>query len=181
MTFTLYEIDNAQAPANKELEQSEKAFGFIPNLHKALAASPKTLEAYKYLHDQFQASSFNNTELTVVWQTINYYNQCHYCLPAHTGIAHMMKVDQHVIDALHNGEPLEDEKLAALQSTTRAIVDQRGHLDDQQLGAFNAAGYGNQQLLEILLGLAQKTISNYTNHLAKTPVDKPFQQFVKET
>jgi len=179
MSFTLYEIDNAPSPANTELEKSQAAFGFIPNLHKVLAASPKTLEAYKALHELFQASSFDATEQTVVWQTINFYHQCHYCLPAHTGIAHMMKVDQETIESLHNGETLKTEKLKALQSTTRAIVDQRGVLSAEQITDFKSAGYGEAQLLEIVLGLAQKTISNFANHLAKTPVDEPFKKFVK--
>jgi alkylhydroperoxidase family enzyme len=177
MSFELYEIANAPVAATAELEKSQKSFGFIPNLHKVLAAAPEALKAYKALHEYFQASSFNNTELTVVWQTINLYHQCHYCLPAHTGIAHMMKVDPEIIKVLHAGEPLQDAKLNALQATAYAMVDQRGQLTAEQVEVFKAAGYGEQQLLEIVLGLAQKVISNYTNHLAATPVDQPFQQY----
>lgn len=91
----------------------------------------------------------------------------------------MMKVEASLIDDLNQGKPVADPKLRALQETTYAMVDQRGHLTDAQIEHFISSGYGNQQLLEILLGLAQKTISNYANHLAKTPVDAPFQQFVK--
>lgn len=179
MSFTFYEIETAPADVKAELETSQKAFGFVPGLHKVLAAAPQVLTIYKHLHTEFQNSSFNNTELTVVWQTINYYHQCNYCLPAHTGIVHMMKVDEEIIEALSKGEPLADLKLRALQETTYAITHQRGNLTDAQLDTFYSAGYGNQQLLEILLGLAQKVISNYTNHLAKTPVDEPFKKFVK--
>lgn len=179
MSFTLYEKNNAPEAAQAELEVSEKTFGFIPGLHKVLAAAPNILKIYKVMHAEFQNTSFDNTELTVVWQTINYYHQCNYCLPAHTGIAHMMKVEPAIIEALSKGEPLEDDKLRVLQETTRAIVDQRGNLTDAQMEQFAAAGYGNQQLLEILLGLAQKTISNYANHMAKTPVDEAFLEFAK--
>ncbi|BFM09454.1 carboxymuconolactone decarboxylase family protein [Halioxenophilus aromaticivorans] len=178
MSFTFYEIETAPENVKPQLEASKKAFGFVPGLHKALAASPQVLEIYKHLHTEFQNSSFNNAELTVVWQTINYYHHCNYCLPAHTGIAHMMQVDEKLIDALSKGEPVADPKLRALQETTYAIVDQRGNLTDAQLDKFYSAGYGNQQLLEILLGLAQKVLSNYTNHLAKTPVDEAFKKFV---
>lgn len=178
MPFTLYEIETTSGEAQAELEQSKKAFGFVPNLHKVLAAAPAALKGYKDLHNHFQGSSFNATELTVVWQTLNYYHKCHYCLPAHTGIAYGMKVDTDIIKALHAGEPLQDAKLRALQETTRAIVDQRGQLEADQISAFKAAGYGEQQLLEIVLGVAQKVISNFTNHLADTPVDEPFKQFV---
>ncbi|MGK0500587.1 MAG: putative peroxidase-related enzyme [Oceanicoccus sp.] len=178
MTFTLHTTDTAVAVASAELEQSKKAFGFIPNLHAVLAEAPNVLKAYKDLHALFQNSSFNNEELTVVWQAINVENECHYCVPAHTGIAHMMNVDSAIIDALSNNTELPSAKLQALKDTTLALLRNRGHLNASELEAFNAAGYGNQQLLEIILGIAQKTISNYSNHLANTPVDVPFQKFV---
>ena len=57
------------------------------------------------------------------------------------------------------------------------MVRSRGRLSDDEIAAFYAAGYEQQQLLEIVLGLSQKVISNYVNHLAHTPVDKGFQRF----
>lgn len=179
MSFTFHEINTAQDKVKSELKLSEKAFGFLPGLHKVLAESPTVLRSYKFLHNDFQNTSFDATELTVVWQTINWYHKCHYCLPAHTGIAHMMKVKPSIIDALSNGESLSDEKLRVLQETTFAMVDQRGDLSEEQIFRFKRAGYGNEQLLEIVLGLAQKTISNYANKMANTPVDEPFIKFVK--
>jgi len=117
MSLSLYEIDTAPNDAvADELRQSEQAFGFIPNLHKAFAASHSALTAYKTLHASFTNTSFNTDELTVIWQTINNFHECHYCLPAHTAVAHMMKVDEALINALHNGETLKDPKLAALQA-----------------------------------------------------------------
>jgi AhpD family alkylhydroperoxidase len=41
--------------------------------------------------------------MTVVWQAINVENECHYCVPAHTGIAKMMKVSDDITQALRNG------------------------------------------------------------------------------
>lgn len=180
MSLSLHDIDNAPSPAiAEELRKSQEAFGFVPNLHKALAASHEALTAYKQLHTAFQHTSFNSTELTVVWQTINNFHECHYCLPAHTAIAHMLKVDEVVIDALYNGETLEDPKLAALQATALEITESRGHLSEATKRAFFDAGYGEQQLVEIVLGLSQKVLSNYINHLAETPLDEQFRQFAK--
>ncbi len=177
MSFTLYTQETATESAREELENSVKSFGFIPNLHAVLAEAPTVLSAYKRLHNYFQQSSLNNDELTVVWQTINVENECHYCIPAHTGIAHMMKIDVAIIDALNSGGDLPSEKLQVLKNTTLALLRKRGRLDSTEVEQFKAAGYGNQQLLEIILGIAQKTISNYTNHLADTPVDEPFKQY----
>lgn len=176
-TFKIHNLETAPEESKLLLEKSKKAYGMIPGLHGALAEAPKALEAYQLLHELFSETSFNAEELTVVWQTINVEHECHYCVPAHTGIAHMMKVDPVLTEALRNKQPMTSNKLQVLHETTLEIVRQRGHLSDEQAKAFYNAGYNNQQLLEIVLGLSQKVISNYTNHIAKTPVDKAFEKF----
>ncbi|WP_144211494.1 carboxymuconolactone decarboxylase family protein [Shewanella donghaensis] len=175
--FTIHTIESAPEASQAMLGQSLKSFGMVPNLHGVLAESPNTFEAYQTLHSLFENSSFNAEELTVVWQTINVEHGCTYCVPAHTGIAHMMKVDGELTEALRNRTAMPTAKLQALHDTTLLMVRNRGMLSDAEMEAFFAAGYGQQQLLEIILGLSQKVISNYVNHVAKTPVDKPFEQF----
>lgn len=177
MKFELYNAENAPADSKPLLEKSVRDFGMIPNLHAVLAESPATLEAYQALHELFQQTSFDEEEITVVWQTINVEHACHYCVPAHTGIAHGMKVDPAIIDALRDRSVLPTEKLQVLHLTTLALVRNRGLLREQELADFLAAGYERRHLLEIILGISQKVISNYTNHQAQTPVDKPFQKF----
>ncbi|MBQ0720674.1 MAG: carboxymuconolactone decarboxylase family protein [Gammaproteobacteria bacterium] len=175
MSFTLYTPDTAPQAARDELKNSVDSFGWVPNLHAVLAEAPPVLAAYKNLHGLFQQSSFDAQELTVVWQSINLENACHYCVPAHTAIAGMMEVDSAIINSLLEGKVLPTEKLEVLKLTTEALLKQRGDLDDAQIQRFEAVGYGNQQFLEIILGIAQKTISNFTNKLAHTPLDDQFK------
>ena len=176
-TLKVHNIESAPTEAKPLLENSQKAYGMIPGLHGVLAASPQLLKAYQDLHQLFTETSFNNDELTVVWQTINVEHACHYCVPAHTGIAKMMKVDDAIINALRDETPLADAKLEALRTLTLSLTRNRGNVSQADLEAFYAAGYGEQQVLEIILGLSQKVISNYTNHIANTPVDEAFQKF----
>lgn len=176
--FTLHTKDSAPEAAKPLLEGSQKAFGMVPNLHAVMAESPQLLEAYQVVHGLFSQSSFDKNELTVVWQTINKEHNCHYCLPAHTAVAHSMGADAEVNDAVRNGTALPSEKLEVLRTTTLAMTRQRGALEADQVDTFYAAGYENKHLLDIILGLSQKVMSNYTNHVAKTPIDAPFQKFV---
>ena len=176
-TLKIHNTETAPAESKPLLEKSQKAYGMIPGLHGVLAGAPGILDAYQTLHELFVNSSFNENELTVVWQTINVEHACHYCVPAHTGIAKMMKVDDAITEALRNETPLEDSKLEALRTMTLTIVRNRGHVTSEDLNAFYAAGYEERQVLEIILGVSQKVISNYTNHIANTPVDAPFQAF----
>ncbi|WP_066224934.1 carboxymuconolactone decarboxylase family protein [Formosa haliotis] len=179
-TLKVHNIETAPEGSKALLEDSLKTNGMIPGLHGVLAGAPKTLEAYQTLHKLFTESSFNKEELTVVWQTINVEHACHYCVPAHTAIAKMMKVDDAITEALRNETPLEDAKLEALRTFTLQVTRNRGHVTPEELQAFYDAGYGEQQVLEIILGLSQKVISNYTNHIANTAVDAPFQEFAWE-
>ena len=124
------------------------------------------------------ASGFDNDELTVVWQSINVEHGCHYCVPAHTAIAKMMNVDDAITNALRDNTPLPSAKLEALRDFTLSVVRDRGAVDDSKVQAFLDAGFTKKQILQVVLGVSQKVMSNYTNHLADTPVDERFQPFV---
>ncbi len=106
-----------------------------------MAESPQVLEGYQVLHKLFTKTAFDAEELTVVWQTINVERECHYCVPAHTGIAKRMKVSDEIIDALRNGTPLVSPKLEALRTLTIQMLRQRGNVTEAQMQTFFDAGY----------------------------------------
>jgi alkylhydroperoxidase family enzyme len=101
-------------------------------------------------------------------------------VPAHSGIAKRMKVDDAINDALRDETPLPNARLEALRDFTLAVTRGRGHVDEAELQAFFDAGFTKRQVLEVILGLSQKVMSNYTNHLAETPVDEAFKSFAWE-
>ncbi len=173
----LHTLQSAPDAAKPLLEKSVKAFGMVPNLHAAMAGAPALLEGYQVLHGLAQKTSFDKQQLTVVWQTINVEHQCHYCVPAHTAIAKGMGVDDSITQALRDNTPFADKKLEVLRNTTLAIVRDRGVVGEQSIQDFYDAGFSQQQLLEIILILAQKVMSNYVNHIADTPIDEPFKAF----
>ncbi|UUO22136.1 carboxymuconolactone decarboxylase family protein [Colwellia sp. M166] len=176
--FKLHSVESAPEKSKAMLAGAVKQMGVIPSLYAVMAESPEILKAYQELHQLFTATSFNAEELTVVWQTINVEHECHYCVPAHTGIAHSMKVDPAITEALRNQEPMPTAKLQALHDFTLAMVRDRGAVSQEQMMAFFNAGYSQKQVLEVILGLSQKVISNYVNHVADTPVDSMFKEFV---
>ncbi|MEL6197217.1 MAG: carboxymuconolactone decarboxylase family protein, partial [Pseudomonadota bacterium] len=142
-----------------------------------MAASPAHLEGYQVLHGLVShKTAFTPAERTVVWMAINVEHGCHYCVPAHTTIAQMEKIDAALIDELRAGGTLSDPKLEALRRFTLAVLRARGRVDAAELEAFKAAGFGDAHVLDVVLILAQKVMSNYVNHLYDTPVDAPFQK-----
>jgi AhpD family alkylhydroperoxidase len=178
--FTIHTQQTAPAASKPMLETLQKAIGFLPGMYGVLAEAPHTLEAYELLGTLFKGTSLTTTEQHVVWLTINYENDCGYCVPAHTALAKMDAVPDEVIEALRSGTPIADSRLEALRTFTVHVVQQRGWVADDDVQTFLDAGYTQQQILEVILGLAYKVISNYTNHLAKTPVDAVFKKFAWE-
>lgn len=175
--FKLHDQTTAPEAAKPLLEDSVKTFGMIPSLHAVMAEAPGVLEGYKTLHGLVLDSSFDNDEKTVVWQTINVEHACHYCVPAHTGIAKMMEVSDVITNALRDETPLPNDKLESLRNFTLAVVRKRGEVSKSELNAFYEAGYEQRQVLDVILVVSQKVMSNYINHIAKTPVDEPFRKF----
>lgn len=175
----LPELADSAPESRPLLEDSIKAFGMLPGLHKALSHSPQALEGYKTLHTLFGATAFTNAEKHVVWQSINHAHSCHYCQPAHSAIAKMMGVDPALDAALRTGAPLTDPKLEALRVFTLAVLEARGAIPDAAVESLFAAGYGPRAVIDVLLGMAQKVLSNYTNHIARPPVDAAFAAYIE--
>jgi alkylhydroperoxidase family enzyme len=70
---------------------------------------------------------------------------------------------------------LSDPKLNALVALTKEIVFERGHVGEETIENFLAAGYRKDQILEVLMGVALKTMSNYLDHISPTELDSAFR------
>lgn len=174
MSYAVHDRNSAPEAARPLLEQAEGNYGFVPNILGVMANAPALLEGYLALSEIFEKTGFSATEKQVVLLAVSSENGCGYCKAAHTGIARMHKVDEKVLQAIENGESLPDEKLDALYTFTRRMVETRGRPGPGDLGAFFAAGYTEAQVQEVILGIGMKTLSNYNNHIAETPVDEQF-------
>ncbi len=172
--FTTHTPETASDEGRDVLDAVNAKFGFIPNLLANMVEAPATAQAYLELGDLMGKTSFTPTEQQVVLLAASRFNECTYCIGAHSAVAAMQKVPSDVVDAIRNDEAIEDPRLEALRRFTTQVVEQRGWLSDEDKAEFVAAGYGNQQILEVVLGVAMKTISNYTNHFAGTELDEAF-------
>ncbi len=122
----------------------------------------------------FDESSFSATERQVVILTASRFNECDYCMAAHSVVAGMQKVPADVIEAIRNDRPINHRKLEALRVFTTTVIEKRGWSSAADITAFFAEGYTKAQVLEVILGISFKTLSNYVNHVAETPLDDAF-------
>jgi len=172
--FPLHKRDSAPDDSKGVLAAMHNKFGFDLNLFAKLATSSKTLKAYTGVNEIFARSSFSPLEQQVVLLSVSHYNGCDYCVAAHTTGSLAGGLLEEVIRAAAGGTTIGDTKLEALRQFTHKMVDQRGVLQEGELEAFLAAGYTPENALEVITGIALKTISNYANHIMDTPLDEPF-------
>jgi uncharacterized peroxidase-related enzyme len=168
--------DTAEPAAAERLAAAGKALGAVPNMYTAMANSPGLLATYLDGYQHFrQGSGFTPAEQEVVFLTISRFNECEYCMAAHSFIAdHKSKVPVDVTDAIRADRAVDDERFAALVGMTRSLLETRGRPAEADVAAFREAGYTDRQVLELILAIAVKTLSNWTNHVFGTPVDEMF-------
>ena len=169
--------ENADPKARELLERAKKQMGMIPNMYGAMANASETLDTYLYGYERFRKESgFTPSEQEVVFLTISHENGCEYCMAAHSTIADTRSgVPRAATDAIRAGTGIDDPRLRALSDFTRAMLRKRGRPDQEDVDSFLEAGFSEKQVLDIVLAIAVKTISNYTNHIFDTPVDAPFK------
>ncbi|RQS25362.1 carboxymuconolactone decarboxylase family protein [Burkholderia sp. Bp8992] len=179
LTLPLLSEDTAPEKSRELLGNARKKQGFIPNMYGEMAHAPGALSTYLHGYDWFRKESrFTPAEQEVVFLTISRENACHYCIAAHSMIADKVsKVPPQAIHAIRDGATIDDPKLGALAAFVKEMVQTRGNPSEAALQTFAGAGYSEQQALQIVLAIAVKTISNYTNHLFETAVDAPFASY----
>ena len=174
MKFDLYAIDDAPEASKPLLKAAQEKYNFVPNLLAIMAESPSLLNSYMTVSEIYSGSSLDSVEQQVVLLAVSYENECHYCVAAHSIISQMSQIPNDIIEAIRGGVSINNAKLEALRQFTKTIVSSRGWPTEIQIDAFLNAGYSRENIFDVILGVGMKVLSNYTNHIAETPLDDAF-------
>lgn len=175
--FEVHSIATAPDESKEMMEKVHDKFGMVPNMIGVLAESPVAIEAYVTLTGMLGRSGFDPAEMQLIFLTISRENGCEYCVAAHTGGAKRSSLPDDVIQSLRENRSISDVKLNALAKFCTALCQKRGWVGDDEIQEFLEAGYERRQVLDLLVAIAAKTISNWANHMARTPSDAAFQSF----
>lgn len=176
--LVIHSVDTAPEAARERVEAAQKANGFLPNLIGVLANAPTALETYQVVGAINAKTSLTPAEREVVQITAATLNDCGFCVAGHTKLSlKKLQMDEAVVEALRKVAPIADPKLDALARFSVAVLQTKGHVSDDELNTFRAAGYNDQQALEVVLGLSLATLCNYANSLARTPINPELQPF----
>ena len=169
--FQLHSLESAPEASREKLGQIKQKYGRVPNFFAVAAESPAAVEAYLSLSSTFQDSDLTPIEQQVVILAASAENKCGYCVAAHSRGAKAAGMADEVIKAIAEQRPLSEVRLEALRRFVSQVVEKRGWVADDEVRAFLSRGYTNAQLLDVMVGISMKTLSNYINHVADTPIE----------
>lgn len=160
------------SPANQaHFDTLKKGLGMVPNLYATLALSEHALG--NYLAFQNAKSSINGKAREVVNLVVSQVNSCQYCLAAHTVIGGMVGFKPEQIIEIRRGGASFDAKLDALAGLVKNIATERGHADPTRVQAFFDAGWTQENLVDVIVVIGDKTVTNYLHATTQVPVDFP--------
>ncbi|MBB5634747.1 putative peroxidase-related enzyme [Pedobacter cryoconitis] len=176
-TFTIPTREQV-TPANQAIfDNLKNMIGFVPNLYATFAHSDHALGNFLTL--QNSKTSINAKEREVLNLVVSEINDCSYCLSAHTVFAKKNGFTDEQIIEIRKAEITFDPKLAILAQLAKSITENKGHADAQLLTEFYEAGYNEGNLVDIIMIIGDKVITNYLHAVTEIPVDWPLAPSLK--
>lgn len=176
-TTTAFEVPqrNEVSENNQAIfDQLENQIGFVPNLYAYYAKNDTALKDYLAL--QHRKSTLRAKEREVINLVTSEFNQCQYCLAAHTAIGKMNGFTDEQILEIRSGKATFDTQLDALAKFTLAVVEAKGKVADLEKSSFLEAGFTEAQLIDTVIVIGDKIISNYIHNIAQFEVDFPLAE-----
>lgn len=164
-------VDEATGKTKELYQAIQKQIGTVPNIFLSLGNSPAALEAYLSIGKTLRTGTLTPSENEAIALAVSQYNNCRYCLSAHTLLGKMA--------GLQEGEMLQirqnrgEQKAAKLAQFARVVMEKKGFVSDSELAAVRDAGYSDEQLSEALMVVAQTIFTNFFNHVNDTELDFP--------
>jgi len=173
-TFNVPQREEVSEKNQAIFDNLEKAVGFVPNLYATYAHSEHALENYLNLSNA--KTSLNVKQKEVVNLAVSEVNSCTYCLSAHTAIGKMNGFSDEQILELRSGQASFDSKLNALAELAKNITENRGATNEAVVQNFLDEGWTKENLIDTIVLVGDKTISNYLHKTTDVPVDFPMVQ-----
>ena len=173
--FPVLTLENAPEKSRATLGALKNAFGFVPNIAGAMAASPELIGGFIGVFQSVHAGTFTEPQIQTLLLTNAVTNACTWAVAFHTTLSLQAGLAPADVQAIRDKRLPADPQLAALSQLARQFIEQRGHLGDADVDRFAAAGFRRVQALEVILVSAASTITNYVGSLAQPPLEQAFQ------
>ncbi|OIQ98100.1 carboxymuconolactone decarboxylase family protein [mine drainage metagenome] len=172
VNFTFHTPENTSGPTKELLTGIQKGYGFFPNLYGYMAEAPTTVEAYLALNDLVSKTSLTPGQQQVALLAVSVENGCDFCTVAHRAMGKMKKANEQTLTAVSSHSTINNPHDRALAAFAQSVTKNRGRPSESEVQAFLDAGFNKQQILEVILIVSIKTLSNYINHLTHPEPNK---------
>lgn len=172
VNFTFHTPENTSGPTKELLTGIQKGYGFFPNLYGYMAEAPTTIEAYLALNELLAKTSLSPAQQQVALLAVSVENGCDFCTVAHRAMGKMKKANEQTLTAVSSHSTINDPQDRALAAFAQSVTKNRGRPSEAEVQAFLDAGFNKRQILEVILIVSIKTLSNYINHLTNPEPNK---------
>lgn len=160
------------SPANQAIfDHMQSAFGRVPNLYATFALNDTALGDYLAL--QNRRSTLTAKEREIINLVVSQVNDCKYCVPAHTAVAGMHGFTDEQILEIRRAQVSFNDRYDALAKFVKETAINRGRPSEKAAEALFAAGYTQASVIDIMMVIGDKIISNYLHNFTQIPVDWP--------
>ncbi len=173
-TFSVPNRAEVSAVNQRLFDQLQKGMGFVPNLYAYFAKSETALA--DYLAFQNRKSTLRAREREVINLVVSQVNGCRYCQSAHTVLGQLNGFSEEQVSELRNGTASFDSKLDALVRLAKSITVNQGKADEDLMEAFFEAGYTEANMVDVVIVVGDKIISNYIHNLTGFEIDFPIAE-----
>lgn len=170
--FPIYTLDTAPELSRPALNGLAQAFGRVPNIAGTMAGPSRLINGLVGVFGQVHGGSFTEAEIQVLLLTNAVTNSAPWAVAFHSFLALKEGLADLDVESIRQGQLPQDARLAALSRVARALIDNRGHIDDETSAAFKGAGFDQMLLLEVILVVAASTMTNYTASVARLALDE---------
>lgn len=171
MHFIVPGRDQVTADNQAIFDTLKKNYGLVPNLFAVLAYSDTALG--DYLSFAGRKSSLSQQEKEVINLVVSQVNNCKYCLRGHTIAAKAAGFTGEEIIEIRKGQISFDNRLNALVHFAKETVLQKGRPAEQVMDDFFEAGFTNANLVDAILTITAKTLTNYLHNITQVPIEWP--------
>ena len=175
--FIIHSADTAPKKSQPLLKQIADDIGFTPNIFAVTAESDQALSGLMEINNAFSKSSFTAEEQQVILMATSVANGCVYCVAGHTLMAKGLGIPEEIIESLRTLGPINHHRYAALHKVVNELIQYRGRIDASTLSHFMAQGFSKAQFFELVLGISEKTFTNYVSNALSLTVDDAFKPY----
>src|SRR5271156_1824607 len=175
--FPLYTLDSAPEASKSALRDVQARFEMIPNLAAAMATSPVLIQSFIGVFDKVHGGNFTEPQIQTVLLTDAVTNACTWAVALHTALGLQAGLEPSDVEAMRAGRSPSDQKLGALSTLARTLIEKRGRLNDGDIENFLAAGFGKELLRETINIVAASTITNYTGSVTNPPLEAALEAY----